>query len=332
MKDILKKIVEKNNLTQDEARDAMIQIMSGEVSDTVLASYLTALKVKGESIDEIAGSALAMREKAIKFDAADALDIVGTGGDGLNTFNVSSVSAVVAAGCNIKVAKHGNKSVSSRCGSADVFEALGVKIDIPPQKMQQVYDSINLAFLFAPVYHTSMKFAGNVRRELGVRTIFNILGPLSNPASTKYALIGVYDRTLLKPFAEVLGKIGVDHGIVVHGENGLDEVNPAGTTYICEVRDGDVISYTLTPKDFGFSPCNLEDIIGADAAFNKEIALRVLQGEKGAPRDTVIMNSALAIKTVLKKSIKDCVELARESIDSGNAYKKLQEFIDATNK
>ena len=332
MNSILKKVIQKDNLTQDEAKYAMNKIMSGEVSDIVLASYITALRLKGETIDEIAGSAMAMREKAVKFEANDALDIVGTGGDGLNTFNVSSISALVAAGCGIKIAKHGNKSVSSKCGSADVFEALGVKIDIPPQKMQAVYNSIGVAFLFAPVYHTSMKYAANVRRGLGIRTIFNILGPLSSPASARHTLIGVYDHMLVKPFAQVLNKLGVTNGIVVHGENGLDEVNPAGLTYVSELKDGDVINYTLTPKDFGLNECRLEEIIGADAAANKDIALRILKGEKGSKRDTVIMNSALAIKAVQGKSIKDCASIAQESIDSGNAYKKLEELIDATNQ
>jgi anthranilate phosphoribosyltransferase len=332
MNSILKKVVQKNDLSQDEARVAMNMIMSGEVNDIILASYITALRVKGETIDEIAGSAMAMRQTAVKFDAQDALDIVGTGGDGHNTFNVSSISAIVAAGCGIKVAKHGNKSVSSKCGSADVFEALGVKIDLPPEKMQAVYDSVNFAFLFAPVYHTSMKYAANVRRGLGIRTIFNILGPLSNPASAKYTLIGVYDPMLIKPFAQVLGKLGIESGIVVHGENGLDEVNPAGVTFVSELKDGDIINYTLTPKDFGLEACKLEDIIGADAITNKEIALRILQGEKGPKRDTVIMNSALAIKAVLRKPIKVCAEMAADSIDSGKAYKKLEEVINATNQ
>jgi anthranilate phosphoribosyltransferase len=329
---ILKKIADKNNLTQEEARSAMNKIMSGEISDIVLASYITALRIKGETIDEIAGSAKAMRDKAVKLNAFDALDIVGTGGDGHNTFNVSSISALVAAGCGIAVAKHGNKSVSSKCGSADVFEALGVKIDATPQKMQQVFDKINFAFLFAPIYHSSMRYASSVRRELGIRTIFNIMGPLSNPASVKYILLGVYDRMLVKPIAEVLGKLGVVNGIVIHGENGLDEVNPAGLTYVSEVKHGDVISYTLTPKDFGLNSCKLEDIIGADASVNKDIALRILQGEKGAKRDAVIMNSALGIKAVKNLPIKTCVEMAIDSIDSGRAYKKLKELINATNQ
>lgn len=332
MQSILKKAAEKNNLTYEEAREAMTKIMSGEVSDAVLAAYLTALKLKGETADEILGSAMAMREKALKIDAPDALDIVGTGGDGHNTFNVSSISALVVAGYGIKVAKHGNKSVSSKCGSADVFEALGVKIDIPPEKMQAVFEKTGVAFLYAPVYHTSMKYASKVRKELGFRSIFNILGPLCNPALAKYELLGVFDRSLQKPLIEVLARLGLKSAAVVHGENGLDEVNPAGSTYISELIEGSIVHYTVTPKDFGFEPCKLEDIIGGDAETNKQIALRILKGEKGPMRDTVIMNSALAIKLVLSKPMKECVKLATESIDSGKAMQKLEELIRETNK
>lgn len=332
MQAILQKVTNKEDLTYQEARKAMTMIMSGEVSDVVLASYLTALKLKGETAEEILGSAMAMRDKAERLEGSDSLDIVGTGGDGHNTFNVSSVSALVAAGCGIKVTKHGNKSVSSKCGSADVFEALGVKIDIPPQRMQQVFDKIGIAFLFAPVYHTSMKYASRVRKELGFRSIFNILGPLCNPAFAKYTLLGVYDRALQKPVAQALGRLGMTSAIVVHGENGLDEVNPAGVTYVTELKDGDLIHYTLTPKDFGLEPCSLKDIIGGDAQTNKEIALKILKGEKGPLRDTVIMNSALAIKSVLAKSIKDCAKMAAECIDSGRALQKLEELISETNQ
>ncbi|HEY8444145.1 MAG TPA: anthranilate phosphoribosyltransferase [Clostridia bacterium] len=332
MQSILKKAAEKNNLTYEEAREAMTKIMSGEVSDAVLAAYLTALKLKGETADEILGSAMAMREKALKIDAPDALDIVGTGGDGHNTFNVSSISALVVAGYGIKVAKHGNKSVSSKCGSADVFEALGVKIDIPPEKMQAVFEKTGVAFLYAPVYHTSMKYASKVRKELGFRSIFNILGPLCNPALAKYELLGVFDRSLQKLLIEVLARLGLKSAAVVHGENGLDEVNPAGSTYISELIEGSIVHYTVTPKDFGFEPCKLEDIIGGDAETNKQIALRILKGEKGPMRDTVIMNSALAIKLVLSKPMKECVKLATESIDSGKAMQKLEELIRETNK
>ncbi|HEY8419284.1 MAG TPA: anthranilate phosphoribosyltransferase [Clostridia bacterium] len=332
MQSILKKITDKQNLTYEEAREVMTKIMSGEVSDAVLASYLTALKLKGETVEEILGSAVAMREKAQKFDAPNALDIVGTGGDGHNTFNVSSISALVAAGCGIKVAKHGNKSVSSKCGSADVFEALGVKIDIPPEKMQEVYNKTGFAFLFAPVYHTSMKYASKVRKELGFRSIFNILGPLCSPARAQYTLLGVFDRALQKPLIEVLAKLGLKAAVVVHGENGLDEVNPAGSTYISELIEGAIVHYAVTPKDFGFDSCKLEDIIGGDAETNKQIALRILKGEKGPMRDTVIMNSALAIKLVLSKPMKECVKLAQECIDSGKALKKLEEVISETNK
>ncbi|HHW89424.1 MAG TPA: anthranilate phosphoribosyltransferase [Clostridiales bacterium] len=332
MQAILKMVTDRQNLTYQDARFAMNKIMSGEVSDIVLASYLTALKLKGETSDEILGSAMAMRDKAVKIKGGNSLDIVGTGGDGHNTFNVSSISALVAAGCGIKVAKHGNKSVSSKCGSADVFEALGVKIDIPPQRTQEIFDKIGIAFLFAPVYHTSMKYAAGVRKELGFRSIFNILGPLSNPASANYALLGVYDRALQRPVAEALGKLGLVCGIVVHGENGLDEVNPSGVTYVSEFKDGNVVHYTLTPKDFGLEGCALQDIIGGDVQTNKQIALRVLQGEKGPLRDTVIMNSALALKAVLSKPIIECAQMAAKSIDSGTAIQKLEELIIETNK
>jgi anthranilate phosphoribosyltransferase len=332
MQSILKKITDKKNLTYEEAREAMTAIMSGEVSDAVLASYLTALKLKGETADEIFGSAAAMRDKAVRFDASDALDIVGTGGDGHNTFNVSSISALVAAGCGIKVAKHGNKSVSSKCGSADVFEALGVKIDSAPEKMQAVFEKTGFAFLFAPVYHTSMKYASKVRKELGFRSIFNILGPLCSPARAQYTLLGVFDRALQKPVIEVLERLGLKAAVVVHGENGLDEVNPAGATFVSELIEGSIIHYTLSPEDFGLNPCRLEDIIGGDAETNKRIALRILNGEKGPTRDTVIMNSALAIKAVLGKPLSECVLLAQDCLDSGAALKKLEELISETNK
>lgn len=332
MKEILKKVVGHNDLSEQEAYYAMSLIMSGNSSDASIASYITALRMKGETADEITGSVLAMREAAVTLIGDDSLDIVGTGGDGHNTFNVSSVSSLVAAACGFKVAKHGNKSVSSKCGSADVFEALGVKIDIAPPKMQKVLDKIKIAFMYAPLYHSSMKFASNVRKELSIRTIFNIMGPLSNPAYAKHALIGVYNKNLVKTFAEVLQKLGLKSAIVVCGDNGLDEVNPSGATYVSELKDGNIDNYILTPKDFGMSACALEDIIGGDPQQNMRIALDILNGQNSPKTDTVIMNSAMAIKTVVNKPIKECAQMAYDAIKSGSAMLKLKELIYATNQ
>ncbi len=334
MKEYINKVIEGKNLTTEEAAAAMDIIMSGEATPAQIGSYLTALRMKGETIEEITGCAKGMREKCLQFvGKGDLMDIVGTGGDCTNTFNVSTVSSFVVAAGGVKVAKHGNRSVSSKCGSADVLEALGVKLDITKEQNEAVLEETGMCFMFAPVYHSAMKYVAAPRRELGTRTIFNILGPLANPAYANLQVMGVYSDQLVDSMAQVLSNLGVKRAMVVHGEDGVDEVSICGKTKVCEVRDGKVKSYTIDPEELGLSTAQPEDIKGGLAEENKEIALSILKGEKGAKRDMVLINSAVALYTAFdNKSLKECVQMAADLIDSGKALDKMQEFIKATQR
>ncbi|MHB1484388.1 MAG: anthranilate phosphoribosyltransferase [Saccharofermentanales bacterium] len=327
-------LLNRKDLSADTARDVMRQIIEGDATNAQIGAFLTAMRFKGETIDEITACAMVMRDKCTKLaHETDVLDIVGTGGDEVSTFNISTVSAIVVAAGGVQVAKHGGRSVSSKCGSADLLEALGVRIDLSAEQSRKVLDETGICFMFAPVYHASMKYAAPVRRELGVRTIFNILGPLANPAGANMQLLGVYDESLVEPLACVLANLGVKHAMVVHGHDGLDEVTLCDTTTICEVSGGKLNSFFLTPEQLGFSRCSLKELIGGDPAENAQIALRILDGEKGPKRDVVIINTALCLYMSYNNvTLRDCVKMAQEIIDSGRAMRLLTDFIRLSNE
>jgi anthranilate phosphoribosyltransferase len=329
--DTLKKLYTKQDLTFEEAAGAMEEIMSGNVSEIKLASWLTALKLKGESASEIGGCASVMNRHAskIKCDDKNVIDIVGTGGDGAKTFNISTTSAFVAAGAGLTVAKHGNRAVSSRSGSADVLSELGIRLDLTPAEMELTLNEVGISFLFAPLLHPAMKYAMPVRRELGTRTIFNILGPLCNPASTKRMTIGVYSKPLCRLIAEAALKIGKEHILVVYGEDGLDEITTTTTTHICEVRNGKILEYDLNPTEYGIALAKPEDISGGTPSENAKIVKAILNGEKSGPeRDIVILNSASSmIVSGMANNWNDAIKLASDSIDSGKAMEKLNRLI-----
>lgn len=328
------KVLNKENLTLDMTKSVMDEIMSGNATNAQMAGFLTSMRMKGETIDEITACAMVMREYGSKLRyEGDVLDIVGTGGDEANTFNISTISSFIISAAGVPVAKHGNRSVSSKCGSADVLETLGVKIDIPIKKSERILKEIGLCFMFAPLYHSSMKYAAPVRRELGVRTIFNILGPLASPAKANFQLLGVYDENLVEPMARVLANLGVKRAMVVHGHDGLDEVTLTTRSTVCEVNDGRVNSFFIDPHQFGFEYCKQEDLVGADPIRNAEIARSILSGEKGPKRDIVLLNSAICLyMSYNNMTLRDCVSLAAEMIDSGKAMKQLEEFIRLTNE
>ncbi len=324
----ISKLVEKQNLSIEEATAVMDEVMSGKATDAQIAGFLIALRMKGETIDEITACAKVMRQKAFRIkphNQSQLIDVVGTGGDKSGTFNISTVSAFVVAGLDIPVAKHGNKSVSSKCGSADVLTALGVNIDLEPKRVEQCINEIGIGYMFAPRFHNAMKYAIAPRKELGVRTIFNILGPLTNPAEAQFELMGVFDKSLIKPLAEVLGNLGCRHALVVHG-NGLDEITIDGQTEVAEYKKDKVITYRIKPDDFGIKQAPLEKIKSNSVEENAKIALDILTGkEKGAKRDVVLLNAAAAIYTAEKvDTIQSAIRLAKESIDSGKALEKLE--------
>jgi len=327
-------LVNGEDLTLEATREVMEQIMEGKATNAQIASFLTALRMKGESIDEITACALVMRQKCSRIQPTfDVLDIVGTGGDEANTFNISTVSSFVIAADGIPVAKHGNRSVSSKCGSADVLESLGVKIDISAEQSEQVLNQIGMTFMYAPTYHSSMKYAAPVRREMSVRTIFNILGPLANPAGANLQLLGVYDENLVEPLARVLDNLGVKRAMVVHGHDGLDEITLCDTTTVCEVSNGKLNSFFITPEQFGLSRCKPAALVGGNPEENAKIALSILQGEKGPRRDVIVLNSAICLYMAHNHvTLRECVSMAQELIDSGKALSKLKELIKATNE
>lgn len=335
IKEAIDKIVRREDLSIDTAQAVMDEIMTGKASPAEIASFLTAMRMKTESIDEITACALGMRKHCTKLShTGDVLEIVGTGGDKSNTFNISTVSAFVISAAGVPVAKHGNRSVSSKCGAADVLEALGVKINISPEKSADILEKIGLCFMFAQTYHSSMKYVAPIRKELGIRTIFNILGPLTNPANANYQLLGVYDEKLVEPLAQVLSNLGVKRAMVVCGGDGLDEITLTTTTKVCEVREDGLHNYTLNPQEYGFVLCKAEDLVGGDSQENKQIALDILTGkEKGAKRDAVIINSAACLYLALDNTTFDkAIDIAKDALYSGKAYKKLLDFIRLSNE
>ncbi|MDR3263050.1 MAG: anthranilate phosphoribosyltransferase [Clostridiales bacterium] len=333
IKEAIIKASNRVNLTYGEAESVIHEIMNGEASEIQMAAFLTAMSMKGETIEEITASAAGMRKHCVRIlNDTEVLEIVGTGGDRSNSFNISTTSAFVAAAAGIPVAKHGNRAASSKCGAADVLEALGVNINISPEKSLAVLKETDICFLFAQNYHISMKYVAPVRKELGIRTIFNILGPLVNPAGANFQLLGVYSGELIEPMARVLSNLGVKNALVVHGRDGLDEISAGALTDVCEVKNGVFSSYVIDPRDFGFSLCEASDLKGGTPNDNAAITLSVLGGEKGAKRDAVILNSAAAIYIAGgSPTIADAVKLASGLIDGGKALLKLKQFIELTN-
>jgi anthranilate phosphoribosyltransferase len=348
IKKAIAKVVERENLSEGEMIEVMDQIMSGGATQAQIGSFITALRMKGETVDEITGAARVMRERAtpirvgrgvldmdrddINIDQETILDVVGTGGDGTNSFNISTTVSFVVSACGVKVAKHGNRSVSSLCGSADVLEKLGVNLDVSPEKVEQCIGEIGIGFLFAPALHGAMKHAIGPRREIGIRTIFNILGPLTNPASAECQVMGVYSELLVEKLANVLHKLGCRRGFVVHGLDGMDEVSLTAKTSVAEVTPAGVRLFTFGPDELGFSLCAMEDLRGGNAEENAVIVKSVLQGESGARRDIVLLNAAFALVAAGKvATLADGVALAKVAIDSGRAMEQLKKLAEMTN-
>ena len=337
IKEAIVKIVNKEDLSYDEAYTVMNEIMSGETTPTQNAAFLAALSTKSaraETTDEIAGCAAAMRDHATKVDTdMEIFEIVGTGGDNAGSFNISTTSALVAAAGGMKVAKHGNRAASSKCGTADCLEALGVNIEQSPKRCIELLNEANMCFFFAQKYHTSMKYVGAIRRELGFRTVFNILGPLTNPGSPKMQLLGVYDEYLVEPLAQVLVSLGVKRGMVVYGLDKLDEISMSAPTKICEIRDGWFKTFTIAPEDFGFSRCTKDELKGGDPKENAAITRNILNGEQGPKRDAVLLNAGASLYIGGKaESIKNGILLAAELIDSGKAEETLSKVIEVSNR
>ena len=334
IKEAILKAVSKQNLTYNEAETVIDEIMSGQASQIQMSAFLTAMSVKKETIEEITGSAAGMRKHCVKLlNDMDILEIVGTGGDKSNSFNISTTSAFVVSATGIPVAKHGNRAASSKCGAADVLESLGAKITISPEKSKQILDKINFCFLFAQNYHIAMKYVAPVRKELGIRTIFNILGPLVNPAGASMQLLGVYDKDLIEPMAHVLSNLGVKSAMVVYGTDGLDEISASSVTKVCEVVNGNYKTYELEPEQFGMKKCKKEDLLGGTPQENAKITRDILSGVKGAKTDAVILNSAAAIHVAKPEiSISDAINIAKELIDNGKALNQLEMYVKLSNE
>lgn len=328
IKEAINLIIQNISLSESEMAECMTEIMEGKTTDAQIGAFLTALRIKGETIDEIAGAARIMREKATKIKAPEGvIDTCGTGGDMSGTFNISTTTAIVVAASGVPVAKHGNRSVSSQAGSADVLEALGVNIELPPKKVEKCLFETNFGFLFAPLFHPAMKFAIGPRREIGIRTIFNILGPLTNPANAKRQILGVFADKLTEPLASVLGNLGAVDAMVVHGEDGLDEITICDGTRVSRYRNGKVETSYITPEDFGFKRADCKDLAGGNKNMNAEITISILNGEAGPKRDVVVMNSAAAIVVAgFATDFKTAKEMAEETIDSKKAINKLEEI------
>lgn len=336
IKEAIVKIVNKEELSYDEAYTVMNEIMSGETTPTQNAAFLAALSTKSaraETTDEIAGCAAAMRDHAVKVETdMDLFEIVGTGGDNAHSFNISTTSALVAAAGGMKVAKHGNRAASSKSGTADCLEALGVNIQQSPEKCIELLNEAGMCFFFAQKYHSSMKYVGAIRKELGFRTVFNILGPLTNPGSPKIQLLGVYDEYLVEPLAQVLISLGVKRGMVVYGQDKLDEISMSAPTTVCEFKDGWFKTYTITPEEFGFERCAKADLVGGTPEENANITLSILKGEKGHKRNAVLMNAGAALYIGGKaETLKEGILLAAELIDSGKALETLEKLIEISN-
>ncbi|NLS84776.1 MAG: anthranilate phosphoribosyltransferase [Ruminococcaceae bacterium] len=337
IKEAIIKIVDKQDLSYDEAYQVMNEIMSGETSPIQNAAFLAALSTKStkaETIVEIAGCAAAMRDHALKVENnMDLFDIVGTGGDGAHSFNISTTSALVAAAGGIKTAKHGNRAASSQCGTADCLEALGVNINQNPESCIELLNTVGICFFFAQKYHTSMKYVGAIRKELGIRTVFNILGPLTNPCSPKMQLLGVYDEYLVEPLAQVLMNLGVKRGMVVYGQDKMDEISLSAPTRVCEFDNGQSRTYVITPEQFGLARCLKSDLVGGTPEENAATTKAILNGKRGAKRDAALMNAGASLYIGGKaETMKDGIKLAAELIDSGKALEKLNAFIAASNR
>jgi anthranilate phosphoribosyltransferase len=334
IREAIDKLVNRVNLSEAETIDVMNQIMTGEATPLQVAAFLTALRMKGETVEEITGAARVMREKAhrVAVGAKNVLDTCGTGGDQKGTFNISTTAAFVVAGAGVPVAKHGNRSVSSQSGSADVLGALGVKVDTPKDRVERCIAEIDIGFLFAPLLHEAMKYAVQPRRDIGIRTIFNLLGPLTNPAMARYQLIGIYSGDLVGMVAHVLRNLGSARALVVHGLEGLDEISLCGPTKVAELRDGEVTQYTLEPEQFGLKRCQLSDLHGGTADESAVVVRAVLDGKAGPAREVVLLNSGAALYVSGKvATLQDGMRLAAESIDSGSARQKLQRLVEMTN-
>lgn len=333
IKEAVHLLVDNIDLSEAEMAECMKEIMEGRAADSQIGAFLTALRIKGETVDEITGAARIMREKAALIEAPEGvIDTCGTGGDLSNTFNISTVSAIVVAAAGVPVAKHGNRAVSSRSGSADVLEALGVRIDLPPEKVEKCLFDTGFGFLFAPLFHPAMKYAIGPRRELGIRTVFNILGPLTNPANAKRQVLGVFSDRLTEPLARVLGNLGAEDAIVVHGEDGLDEISICDGTRASRFRKGSVENMYFSPEDFGMERAKIDDLVGGDREENAGIAREILRGGKGPKSDVVLINSAAAISVSGKADdMATALEMAKDAINSGRAVRKLEEIVRVTN-
>ena len=348
IKEAIAKLVKKDNLAQQEAADVMSEIMSGEATEAQIASFITALRMKGETVDEITGSAKVMREFATKINVKSALDIdtedinidqetifdnCGTGGDSTNTFNVSTAAALIIAAAGLKVAKHGNRSVSSACGSADVLEKLGVNLDVSPQKVEECISKIGIGFLFAPALHGAMKYAIGPRKQIGIRTIFNILGPLTNPAGANAQILGVYELGLVEKMANVLNNLAVKRAWVVHSDDGLDEISVSAPTIVCELEKGKIRKFKIKPEDYGIKRSKPSDIKGGNAKENADIISAILGGERGPRRDIAILNAGAGLFLGAKaKDVMGGIRLAAEAVDSEKAKEKLEMLIKITNE
>ena len=333
IKEAIAQLVKRNDLTAETMGEVMEEIMTNQATDAQKASFLTALAMKGETIDEITAAAKVMRAHCERFlNDMDVLEIVGTGGDGSNTFNISTLSSFVASAAGIPVAKHGNRAASSKCGTADCLEALGVKIDIAPAQSAQVLKEINMCFLFAQKYHTAMRFVGGVRKEMRIRTLFNVLGPLANPAGATMQLLGVYSAELVEPLAHVLHNLGVKRAMVVYGTDSIDEISLSAPTKVCEFKGDTFKSYEITPEQFGLKRCNKEELVGGTPQENAQIARAILAGKQGAKMDAVLLNAGAAIYIASDDmTMQEAVDKARELIMSGKAAKQLELLIEKTN-
>ncbi len=335
IKEAIAKLAARENLSREEAHAAMSDIMRGAATDSQIAGLLMALHVKGETVEEIAGCAAAMREKATRITSkyADIIDTCGTGGDAAGTFNISTTAAIIASAAGAPVAKHGNRAVSSRCGSADVLRGLGVNIELPPQRAEEVLNDIGITFLFAPLLHGAMKYAMNARKELGVRTLFNILGPLTNPAGARRQIIGVFDPSLTEPIAQVLCLLGSQHALVVHGAGGLDELSTAGVSTVTELKDGTITSYRVNVEEVGLRRASVDALRGGDVEANVRIVQGVLDGRNGPATDVAILNAGAAVYVAGKvDSLADGVQRARETVGSGAAKEQLHRWIEAARR
>ena len=332
-KEYLKKIISRENLTQQEMSDMLMEIFSGDITDAQIGAMMGALSTKGETYEELAGAAIAMRRKAVRIEtsAATIVDTCGTGGDGAKTFNISTTTAFVVAGCGVTVAKHGNRSVSSQCGSADLLEALGLKLDVKPELVEEAIIDIGIGFLFAPLYHSAMRHAATARKQIGLRSIFNMLGPLTNPAAANCQLLGVYAPQLTEMFAQALNMLGTKRAFVVCGHDGLDEISVCAPTRISELKDGRIFTYDITPEQFFGQSADPADLTGGAPQENAVITKNILSGETGPKRDIVLLNASAALVAAGKAvDFKQGIRLAEQSIDTGSAMKKLESLIAFT--